>query len=98
MCIRDSTNTMTIWVTVPPGPLNCSLLHANFTPTVFAGGSIVSAINNSTPVGTPYIAQAKWYWGDGTNSLGWYSPSHIYSATGTYTIKLVVDWTDSLGT
>jgi len=86
-------NTIVVGVTVPAPLLNCSTLSANFS--VSASSGVASVTNTSSTVSLPYATRVTWNWGDGTTSSGW-SPSHAYAATGTYTIKLNMEWRDSL--
>ncbi len=54
-------------------------------------GQVINFTNLTiASTGTSY----QWYFGDGTSSTT-YNPSHIYTATGTYTIKLIA--TDPIG-
>ncbi|MBA3830240.1 MAG: PKD domain-containing protein [Taibaiella sp.] len=64
-------------------PITCSTLHSSFTKSV--SGATVYCSNTTTHTGT--TAMAHWTFGDGASSTS-YSPSHTYTATGTYTIKL----------
>ena len=95
-------NTMSLLIIAPPPPLVCSTLSANFTATVGSGGSNVGISNTSTiaGVGWQYWHTAYWDFGDGTTSIDYYitPKSHVYAATGTYNIKLVMVWEDSFKT
>ncbi|MCW3123995.1 MAG: hypothetical protein JWQ38_3487 [Flavipsychrobacter sp.] len=75
---KDTTKT-TIVVTRPNISFSAS--------TLFPCLNIPAVFTNHTPL----VATALWDFGDGTTST-LISPSHIYTATGTYTVKLhIVD-------
>ena len=85
--LSTSSETHTINVTPPPGPI------ADFDATPLTGTAplSVSFVNNST--GTAPLTYL-WSFGDGTTSTAKDPPNKSYSA-GTWTVTLVV--TDSLG-
>lgn len=67
--------------------INTSTPKALFSSgdTLTCLGSIVQFTNSSTAAGAAYT----WYFGDGTTSTA-ASPSHVYTDTGAYTVRLVV--------
>lgn len=63
----------------------CEAVHAGFTATVQGDGKTVVTANNSSGTNLTY----GWDFGDGfTSQLS--EPAHAYSASGTYTISLIV--------
>ncbi len=61
---------------------------ANFTATnTCLGGIINFADNSSTPIGT--ISSWDWAFGDGTTGIQ-QNPSHTYTASGTYSVSLII--------
>jgi hypothetical protein len=58
-------------------------VNANFSTA--ASGQNLHFENKSSGANT-----AKWYFGDGTTSTD-YSPNHVYTNPGAYTVKLVID-------
>jgi PKD repeat protein len=90
------TNTMAVFVYIPPPPLNCSALSANFSPSV--SGNVASFTNSSSVASGSYQTIASWSFGDGTTFSGYTTSPHTYTATGVYSVKLVMQWKDSLNT
>jgi PKD repeat protein len=91
-------NTRTIGVYVPPAPLVCASLSANFSSTV--SGSAVTFNNTSTFAGASYNHDAHWDFGDGGTATMPYlgTTSHTYTATGVYTVKMAMAWHDTFST
>jgi PKD repeat protein len=90
------TNTTSVFIYIPPPPLNCSLLKANFNASV--SGNIATFTNTSNVASGVYQTLGSWDFGDGTTGTGYTTPPHTYTATGVYTVKLVMNWKDSLNT
>ena len=82
----NSNLTSSATARVTPNPT------ASFTAVNNCEDSTVSFSNTSSiPEGS--ITTYKWYFGDGDSSVNG-SPSHVYSAAGTYNVTLVV-WSDN---
>ncbi|MCX6316062.1 MAG: PKD domain-containing protein [Bacteroidetes bacterium] len=81
---KDSLTRSNLIVTTDPQPLFTS------ADTLTCPGASVQFTNASTPTPLSY----NWDFGDGGTSLAT-SPSHIYTATGNYTVKLVIQ--DAVG-
>ncbi|MBS1616608.1 MAG: PKD domain-containing protein [Bacteroidetes bacterium] len=92
----SDTNTMSIVVYFPPPPLNCSLLSANFSTVTST--NVVSFTNSSSVASGAYFTSSNWSFGDGTGTTGYNIPSHTYTSTGIFAVKLVMKWNDSLST
>jgi PKD repeat protein len=90
------TNTMQVFVYVAPPPLNCGTLKASFTTST--SGNVVTFTNTSNVASGAYQTIGSWDYGDGNTGSGYNTPSHTYTAIGTYTVKLVMQWKDSLNT
>lgn len=90
------TNSMQVFVYVAPPPLNCGTLKAAFTTNT--SGNVVTFTNSSNVASGAYQTIANWDYGDGNTYTGYNSPAHAYTAVGTYTVKLVMQWKDSLNT
>jgi PKD repeat protein len=90
------TNSMQVFVYVAPPPLNCGTLKAAFTTNT--AGNVVTFTNSSNVASGAYQTIGFWDYGDGFTYTGYNSPSHTYAAIGTYTVKLVMQWKDSLNT
>lgn len=90
------SDTQSIYIYIPPPPLNCALLKASFTANV--SGNVATFTNTSNVASGAYQTIANWDYGDGTTGAGYNSLPHTYSATGVYTVKLVMQWKDSLNT
>lgn len=73
--------------------LNCNNLFANFVS--YPNGLNVTFDNTSTYIGSAQN-EADWYFGDGTSQLNTGYASHTYAASGTYNVKMVNRWMDSL--
>jgi PKD repeat protein len=86
-------NTLSVYVLVPAPALYCSTLSANFTAAISSGTSNVTLTNTSTTVSFPYSRNVFVDWGDGSSNTG---TTHAYTAVGTYTIKMKVEWLDSV--
>jgi gliding motility-associated-like protein len=76
------TNTITQTNAIVIGTTNASFTSANS----ICLGAPISFANTS-----PASSSVKWYFGDGNNSVV-NNPSHIYNTTGSFTVKLVVDF------
>lgn len=90
------TNTTTVFIYIPPPPLNCATLNANFNTSI--SGNIATFTNTSNVASGSYQTIANWSFGDGTTATGYNTPPHAYTAPGVYTVKLVMQWKDSLNT
>jgi PKD repeat protein len=88
------TNSISIYISVPPPPLVCATLNTSFTFGV--SGNVATFNNTSTLKPPPYISAATWNYGDGNTGAGFNTPPHTYLAPGIYTVKLVMHWHDSL--
>lgn len=77
----------------PQLPLNCNNLTANFGFS--AVNQHVAFYNYSSTVNLPAYRTYFWDFGDGTTSTGTAGP-HNYAAPGTYTVKLVMTWQNSV--
>lgn len=75
-----------------PGNI-CDTLHANFNSSV--SGYNVSFSNTSTALPGVPLSSTYWSFGDGATSTQ-YSPTHTYTAPGTYQVSLVSTWADSI--
>ena len=75
------TETKTNYIYVGSGPV------ANFTASNYVGKAPLNVGFTDTSTGNP--TQWLWDFGDGTTSTS-RSPSHTYSQTGNYTVKLTV--------
>lgn len=76
-------------------PLNCSTANASFN-VYYGQGGTVSFQNTSSPLTVSSgIVSSSWSFGDGTGSVQ-QNVSHTYSTTGSYTVKLVMTWNDTL--
>lgn len=75
---------------VVPAAVNIGNLTAGFTsaPTACAGSGL--AFTNTT---VPGAGNSTWYFGDGGTSTA-ANPTHIYTTPGTYTVKLVVNYSN----
>ncbi len=69
------TSVATTTVTVFPLPTVSYTLTATSTPHYY----------DAVPAYSSNVSSARWYWGDGTSTVGLY-PSHTYSVAGTYSI------------
>ncbi len=90
------TNTMSVVVYIIPPPLNCGTLKASFVKSV--SGAVASFTNTSNVASSLYQTIAVWNYGDGTTGAGYNTPPHTYTTPGSYTVKLVMTWKDSLNT
>lgn len=90
------TNSTTVVVYIAPPPLNCASLKASFTASV--SGNVGSFTNTSNIASGAYQTIGSWDYGDGTTGSGYTTPAHSYSTPGVYTVKLVMQWKDSLNT
>lgn len=97
LTVQDSTgdtasaSTSTISVSGAPGPL---IAHASGTPTTGAAPLTVPFTGSASGGKSPYTF--TWTFGDGSAAVsGTQSPSHTYTAVGTYTATLWVN--DSAG-
>ncbi|MCW4024433.1 MAG: PKD domain-containing protein [Candidatus Bathyarchaeota archaeon] len=88
--LLESTTTATVSVTVN-----------NLPPTVNAGPDIQAYPNIPVEFKGNYsdpgndVTEVTWDFGDGTTATGTLLPTHIYTATGDYTVSLIV--TDAQG-
>ena len=76
-------------VTLAANP--CANNHAAFTSSISNNSVLFS---NGSATGSSMIPTAHWDFGDGSTSTS-YAVNHTFAATGTYTVKLVMTWTDS---
>ncbi|MBN9484906.1 MAG: T9SS type A sorting domain-containing protein [Bacteroidetes bacterium] len=83
------TNTYTITLA---NPINCTGLTADFTSSINGFGV---TFFNTSPTASSTINSSSWSFGDTYGSTA-YSPTHFYSASGTYNVVLVNTWLDSL--
>lgn len=90
------TNTMQVTIYVPPATLNCGTLQASFTTSV--SSNTLATTNTSSVRNAPYVMTATWDYGDGGTASGFSPPSHNYTSTGVYTVKLRMVWSDSMFT
>ena len=60
-----------------------------YTTFVLSKDTLQSNTWNSTPYYSSNVINAKWYWGDGTSTLGLYT-SHTYSTAGWYNLCVTV--------
>lgn len=62
-----------------------------YADTLVCKGEGVTFNGFSNAAAMPYITSADWYFGDGTSALSTgLSPTHTYTASGVYTVMLVV--------
>jgi PKD repeat protein len=91
------SDSATQQVTVNPvtGPINCDSIYVGFT--VSSINNLTAVFNNTSTDNSIVTTSgtATWYFGDGTTSTN-YSPTHTYAASGTYTVKLVHTFRDSI--
>lgn len=80
-CINTKTASITVYQ--PPS--------AAFSPTTSCVNSVTGFSNLSTAAVTNTITSSTWNFGDGSLNSGLTNPAHTYTATGTYTVKLVVN-------
>jgi len=73
--IADNSNNRIRKIAMCYIPTVSYTLTADYTPHTY----------NAVPAYSPYIASARWYWGDGKDTLALY-PSHTYSVAGRYNI------------
>ena len=66
---------------------SCAVSSATCTPAANFNLLHASAAHtwNAYPAFSTNTTNAKWYWGDGSSSIGFH-PNHTYSVTGTYSI------------
>lgn len=85
-CTPEVVSTTNAWYAVGVGPLYSATVDAQFTNSLSVGCSVPFTVNFTN---TSYNADAfTWDFGDGTTSSS-ISPSHTYTAFGTYTVKLI---------
>lgn len=90
-------NVRSIYISLPPAPLNCSSLAATFSTSTSA--NVVTLVNTSSSVPQPpYLVQSQWDFGDGATSTSRNPVPHTYTSTGVYTITLRTIWRDSTST
>jgi PKD repeat protein len=87
------TNTRTIYISLPPAALNCSTLSASFNVSV--AGNVLTTVNTSSTVSSPYVMTATWAYGDGATATGMNPPAHVYASTGVYYVGMQMIWRDS---
>ena len=76
----NCTDDTTITVTVSPGPL------VNFSAPALTGCGSLSTTFTNTTTGSPTYT---WNFGDGSPASSAATPTHVYSAIGTYTVTLI---------
>lgn len=81
---NSCVNTKTAGITVYQPPT------AAFSPITSCVNSITSFTSLSTAAPTNTIVSWNWNFGDGSSNSALTNPAHTYTATGTYTVKLVV--------
>jgi hypothetical protein len=64
---------------------NCSTSNPTPTVTYTLTADIAPHTWDAYPTYSPNVVSARWYWGDGTDTMALY-PSHTYSVAGTYSI------------
>lgn len=83
------TYTTYVSIHVTTIPLACSTVHASFTSSV----SYYTASFSNTSTYAPGVTKSdSWQYGDGHSGT---VPYHVYTAAGTYTVKLIEHWLDS---
>lgn len=88
-CLDSAFATVTV-----TAPFNCATANASFTQ--YVSGSAVYFNSTSTPgLSSAYNMSLSWSFGDGGTGAG-FSPIHVYAASGTYQVTLVVQWIDSV--
>lgn len=101
---RDSITSNVVITNVMP-PMNCSGLNASFTsavsgtPVFPSSGAAVIFTNTSTPATGTVKHIADWDFGDNTPRIGgvtYSSIQYVYATLGTYTVKLINRWVDTL--
>lgn len=75
-----------------PGSVNCN----NHQPAIdyYVNNGLTVAFHNITMAPSPLVNISFWDFGDGNSSTSSYT-QHVYSAPGTYTVKLINSWADS---
>jgi len=85
-CTPEVVSTTNAWYAVGVGPLYTATVDAQFTNSLSVGCSVPFTVNFTN---NSYNADVfTWDFGDGTTSSS-ISPSHTYTAFGTYTVKLI---------
>ena len=85
-CTLEVVSTTNAWYAVGVGPLYTATVDAQFTNSLSVGCSVPFTVNFTN---ASYNADVfTWDFGDGTTSSA-ISPSHTYTALGTYTVKLI---------
>ena len=74
--------------------VNCGAYTASFTSAVTANS--VTFTNTSTAAVAPAYKTYHWDFGDGSPVTTTVNPTHTYTAVGTYTVKLMAFWDDSI--
>lgn len=72
------TDTVTVTVT-PPVTVSYVMIKDTTLPYTW----------DAYPTYSPLVTSARWYWGDGTSTVGLY-PSHTYAAAGIYNVWVSV--------
>jgi Zn-dependent metalloprotease len=87
-CTNEVIATTNAWYAVGVGPAFTATVTASFTASPTLSCSAPTTVNfTNTSIGA---GSFTWHFGDGaTSTLA--SPSHTYTALGTYTVKLVAD-------
>ncbi|MES2621928.1 MAG: M4 family metallopeptidase, partial [Bacteroidota bacterium] len=85
-CSQEVISTTKAWYAVGVGPDYSAGADAQFSASPLIGCTLPFTVNfsNTSSNANSYI----WYFGDGTTSSAT-SPSHIYTASGLYSVKLV---------
>ncbi len=94
---QGATGTTTATISVNNAPFTIGAITAPTTPTQL--GNVITASASITDQGALDTHTASWNWGDGnattgtvteSNGTGIVSDTHMYTATGVYTITLTV--------
>lgn len=81
LCKNIKTGTVTVY----QGPT------AAFSPTQTCVGSVTSFTDMSTAAASNTIVTWNWTFGDGSPASGIQNPVHTYTATGSYSVTLVIN-------
>jgi PKD repeat protein len=84
--MNTSTATTTITVTSP----TVTWVDASYTPDVTDGDYPLEVVFTDTSTGSPVPSSWDWNFGDGSPNVTTQSPTHTFTAAGTYTVMLTV--------
>ncbi|MDR3680774.1 MAG: PKD domain-containing protein [Flavipsychrobacter sp.] len=88
------TDTVTQSVTVPgSSSSSCAGVSNSFTSS--SSGLTASFTNTSTDTAISSSSSTQWFFGDGSSDTS-FSQSHTYMSSGSYSVKLIMTWYDSL--